>query len=61
MRDGRCAPKTVRHAAHENARRLERSEPPGVLMIRDSGSDKLDHAEYDSADNGERDIGGDNA
>jgi hypothetical protein len=50
-----------RHAARENARRLERSEPPGVLMIRDSGSDELDHAEHDRADDGERDIGGDDA
>ena len=47
--------------AHENARRLERSELPGVLMIRDSGRDKLEHADHDRANNGERDIGGDNA
>src|ERR1700748_1667 len=45
----------------KNARRLEGSKLPGVLMIQDSGDDTLDHAEHDRANNGERDIGGDNA
>jgi hypothetical protein len=45
--------------SHENARRLDRSRPPGAEKIR--ACSNLEHAEHDGADKGEGQIRGDNA
>jgi len=44
---------------HKNARRLDRSRPPGGTKIRLAGV--LEHAEHDGADKGEGEIRGENA
>jgi hypothetical protein len=50
-----------RPICHENARRLERSKPPGETQIRALMSGLLKHPEHDGADKGECDIRGYNA
>jgi hypothetical protein len=46
--------------AHENARRLEESKPPGAIKFRVVRA-VLEHAKHDRANKGECDIRGNNA
>jgi hypothetical protein len=53
-------PFEARLVRNENARRLDRSKPPGVINLA-CGAYRLEHAEHNRADKGERDIRDNNA